>query len=146
MFSSVYRKNFIWYPDYFLCFSWQLMGCMHTLNLVFLLLDTALNSLVDYVLTGCWSLKSNFPYIKSWWNDLYFFPAFSMVQDGIFCSLELCLCDFSVDSAHLWFFMVRLLLSASVLLHKYWIWIIYKNKHQYNKNITSWRSLSSPLH
>ncbi|RWW50731.1 hypothetical protein BHE74_00042985, partial [Ensete ventricosum] len=27
-----------------------LMGCMHTLNLVFLLLDTALNSLVDYLL------------------------------------------------------------------------------------------------
>ncbi|RWW16496.1 hypothetical protein GW17_00019621 [Ensete ventricosum] len=35
---------------YLMQIAYQLMGCMHTLNLVFLLLDTALNSLVDYLL------------------------------------------------------------------------------------------------
>lgn len=35
-----------------ICTWWQLMGCMHTLNAIFLLLDTMLNNLVSNTLTG----------------------------------------------------------------------------------------------
>lgn len=83
----------------------QVMGCMHTLNAVFLLIDTFLNNLVresqPYVSYSCF-------HMHACESKLHSFSEISMVPNGIFCSLELSLCDFPVDSACLWFYLVRI--------------------------------------
>ncbi|URD90480.1 hypothetical protein MUK42_26237 [Musa troglodytarum] len=78
-----------------------IMGCMHTLNAVFLLIDTFLNKLVC-ISQSCASYS-----IFTCESELHSFSEISMVPNGIFCSLELYLCDFPVDSACLWFYLVR---------------------------------------
>ncbi|RRT72539.1 hypothetical protein B296_00034472 [Ensete ventricosum] len=63
-------------------------GCMHSLNAVFLLLDTFLNNLEP---------------------NLNLSAAISMVSNGIFCFLELYLCDIPMDPSCSWFYLVRIL-------------------------------------
>lgn len=98
-FSSIiwflqFLERFHWFPDFFISYSMltfslfillrQLMGCMHSLNFVFLLLDTALNSLVCCILIRCWSRKSNFLYSELKQNDLCFFQPFPWFRMAYF--------------------------------------------------------------
>lgn len=97
------------------------MGCMHTLNAVFLLLDTALNSLVSITITLLRSSRNSYFYVPTMamangfliirlLMDASFhlsFSAISLVPACIFCAMELCLCDIPMGYSRLWFLMVR---------------------------------------
>lgn len=116
------------------------MGCMHTLNAVFLLLDTALNSLVSnthrilfsmFLVVGVKSLSHlAFSWLMQAFSHIFSISAISLVPAGIFCTLELCLCHLPMGHPRLWFVMVRTKqhhfpLSISNLI--LWIWQVLTN-------------------
>ncbi|RZC52987.1 hypothetical protein C5167_047318 [Papaver somniferum] len=92
-----------------------LMGCMHSLNAVFLLIDTALNSLVSITAK---SGEDFVPILVSLLDEIVMetclFVALPVVSVCIFLTIQLYVWRFLMGSSRMWWFMVALPIPRSI--------------------------------
>lgn len=102
----------------------QLMICMHTANVGFLILDTLLNSIV-----------SNLKYIqenaRNWQKQmtLVLVSAVPLVSNGIFCAMELSLHCLPMDHPRMWFINLVSKHRPSTILHSSLTRIYFNQLH-----------------